>query len=337
LPKNEKESLRVIFDQAHGNSLTIESPAFNTFISLFFERGFSVGKITRQLNYKILMDLFQFKEGEIHKNNLLVLGNPQNSTYSMDEIYSILEFVKNGGNILIITDEGGDLSSKTNLSEGFGAHFGFKILNNIIFDQKYNVNGKVIWPIVSKFEDHPITIDLNSIVYASGCSFELLKSNDFAEFLDVKIKPIILSNDSCEMKYYDVYLHQWKEEYAKDAILMLVGQFFEGRFAIIGTPSIFSNLSDSYGIRAKDNFRLTENLIEWLIGKREPALGVDIFGDKVEVQLRIEKELFRWANSEKILKYFGDFSYLINYALKRLKKSFEDHNFDLERDKPRYI
>jgi len=323
LKLSKLKNFNIFFDQFHNNSITIESPAFNSFINLLFNLNFQIGSISQQISYKKLIELFKIKEEKDFKNNLLILGNPQNLKYSMEEIYSILEFVKNGGNLLIITNEGGDLSNKTNLSEGFGTHFGFKILNNIIFNQKNNA-GKVIWPIIIKFVDHPITVDLKSIVYASGCSFELLKNCEFAEFSNVNLIPIILTDETCEMKYYDINLQQWKEEYASNAILAIIGQFFRGCFGIIGTPAIFSNLNIYYGISAKDNFKLIQNLLEWFSIIHENKLNFEEFGNQIEIQLRIEKEIFEWAKNEAKIKCFGDLSYLINYALKKLKKEFEE-------------
>jgi hypothetical protein len=84
--------------------------------------------------------------------------------------------------------------------------------------------------------------------------------------------------------------------------------------------------------------KFIQNVIIWLLGEREASLGVEIFGDKIQVQMRIDKDIFRWANTQKVLSTFGDFSVIVNHALKRLKKSFEDHELDEghEPEKPIY-
>lgn len=331
---SEKNQYKIVFDQAHNNSVEIETNAYDNFIQWLFQQGFKIGKITQKITYQKLLELFSIQEGEKHHGNLLILGNPQQNSYEIDEIYAILEFVKNGGNILIFGDEGGDLSSNTNLNE-LTTHFGYKNLPNIIFDETSNT-GKIVWPLIKDFENHPISNEIESIVYASGCSFVPLQRNEFAEFLDVKIKPIVFASEHARMKIFDPNLKQWKEEYANKSIVGIAGQFFEGRFFEFGTPSILSSLNSNYGWSSKHNMKFIQNTIIWLLGEREAALGAEFFGDKVQVQMRIEKDIFRWANSQKVLNYFGDFSVIVNHALKRLKKSFEDHEMDVEPEKPSY-
>jgi hypothetical protein len=174
-------------------------------------------------------------------------------------------------------------------------------------------------------------------VFASGCSFQPLQRNEFAEFLDVKIKPIALASENARMKIFDPNLKQWREEYAQKVIIGIAGQFFEGRFFELGTTSILSSLNSNYGWAAKHNVKFIQNVILWLLGEREASLGSEIFGDRVQVQMRIEKDIFRWANSQKVLNYFGDFSVIVNHALKRLKKSFEENEMDVEPEKPSYV
>lgn len=312
----------IMFDQSHNNSVSIETNAYNGFIQYLFQQGIRVGKITKQISYEKLMDIFEFKNGEKHFGNLLVIGNPTTAKYTMDEIYAILEFIKNGGSLLIFVDEGGDISSQTNLNE-LSTHFGFKILPNIIYDENSYVS-KMVWPLIRSFARHPITSDVESIVYASGCSFQLLKRNEFDEFLDVSLKPIATSEKTSKMKIYDQNQRHWCEMYANRAILALAGQFFDGRFFCLGTPSILSSLNNQYGFNAKDNLQFIENIILWLLGHHHAALKPSIFRDKVQIELRLAKDIFRWANDPSIVKEYGDFSALVTYALKELRKNLKE-------------
>lgn len=309
----------IMIDQSHKNTVELETNAYSGFIQYLFQQGFRVGKLTKQITYEKLMEVFKIENGKKHWGNLLLIGNPSIAMYSMDEIYAILEFVKNGGNVMILADEGGDISSQTNLND-LTMHFGFKILPNIIYDENTYVN-KMVWPVFRSFARHPITTDVESIVYASGCSFQLLKRNEFDEFLDVTLKPIATSEKTSKMKIYNTDLRQWQEMYANRAILAIAGQFFHGRFFCIGTPSILSSLNNNYGFNAKDNLQFIENAILWLLGQRQAALRPSVFGDKVQIQLRLDQEIFRWANDPDIVKEYGDFSALVDFALKELKKS----------------
>ncbi|MCP4763225.1 MAG: hypothetical protein GY870_15740, partial [archaeon] len=262
--------------------------------------------------------------------DLLILGNPT-TEYSQNEIYSILEFVKNGGNVLLFSDEGGDIANSTNLND-IVSHFGFQILPNIIFDPESHVD-KVVWPIIRKFSSHPISSEITSIVSASGCSFNLLEKHQFASVLDVTLKPIAFASLTAKMKIYDFDTRQWNERGGRDAIVALSGTFVEGRFIALPSCSMLSSLNKRYGWTAKNNHIFIANVVRWLLEDRDAVYSAALFGDKVEVQLRIDKENFIWANSPEVIREWGDFSSTVNYAIKNLKKTVEKQKEKPKEDK----
>ena len=272
--ENSSESLKIAFDECHDNSIEIETSAYGGFIEYFFQQNLKIGKIIEKISWDKLKNF-----------NLLIIGNP-NKEFAIKEIYTVLEFLKSGGNLLIFSDEGADISNQTNLNELTG-HLGFKILPNIIFDPGSNA-GKEVQPIIKKFETHPITADISSIVLASGCSFELLKKDKFLEFMDVSVKSIAYSSNSAKMKMYQD--RRWNELSAKKSNVIITGRYFDGRFVCLGTPSILSSLSSIYGLEARDNFTLMKNILRWLLEEREGTdLTATLFGDQVEVLVKIKK------------------------------------------------
>ena len=307
--ENSSESLKIAFDECHDNSIEIETSAYGGFIEYFFQQNLKIGKITEKISWDKLKNF-----------NLLIIGNPNNE-YSIKEIYTILEFLKSGGNLLIFSDEGADISNQTNLNELAG-HLGFKILPNIIYDPGSNA-GKEVHPIIQKFDTHPIAAEISSIVLASGCSFELLKKDEFLEFMDVSVKPIAFCSATAKMKIYQD--RQWNELSAKESNVIITGRYFDGRFVCLGTPSILSSLSSVYGLESRDNFNLIKNILRWLLDERESTdLTATLFGDQVEVLVKIKKELWNWTRSIASVGEWGDFSKIVNYSLKLLRKTILD-------------
>jgi hypothetical protein len=300
------EEYHIVFDQIHNNSLTIETNAYNSFIQYLFQQNLRVGKLTAKLNSETL------KPYEI-----LILGNAQDSTYSIKEIYSILEFVRRGGSVIIFSDEGGDLSNRSNFNE-LTINFGFKILPNIIFDTENYVD-KIVRPVISNFLPHPITSDVSAVVYSSGCSFEIIDNAEFAEYRDVSIQPIAFTSPNSKMKLFEN--QKWVEKPAPNSVVAIAGRYFEGKVIAIGTPSLLSSLSSNYGFKARDNMKFIENIIEWCISPIEETFSItQVLGDRVEALIQIEKELFEWSMEIVARNQWGDLSKIVNHGLKLFQK-----------------
>lgn len=301
------DEFHIVFDQIHNNSLTIETNAYNSFIQYLFQQNLRVGKITATLNNETL------KPYEI-----LILGNAQDSTYTINEIYAILEFVRKGGSVIIFSDEGGDLSNRTNFNE-LTINFGFKILPNIIYDPDSYVD-KIVRPIITNFLPHPITAEVDAIVYSSGCSFEIMSDAEFAEYRDVSLKPIAFTSPTSKMKIFEN--QKWIEKPAPNAIAAIAGRFFSGRVVAIGTPSLLSSLSNNYGFKARDNLKFIKNIIEWCLTPVEETFTItQVLGDRVEALIQIEKALFQWTMELVAQNQWGDLSNIINQSLKLFQKS----------------
>ena len=66
-------------------------------------------------------------------------------------------------------------------------------------------------------------------------------------------------------------------------------------------------------------------LLQWLLGERENIdMSATLFGDEVEVLVKIKKELWNWTRTISSLGEWGDISSIINYGLKLLKKNIAE-------------
>ena len=91
------------FDHSHNNKLTIENNAFMDFIQYLFNSDFKLGKITAGIDAK-----------KLSPYDLFIIGVPTLTKLDPDEITDIVNYVKKGGSLLVVNDEGGDYRNKNN-------------------------------------------------------------------------------------------------------------------------------------------------------------------------------------------------------------------------------
>jgi PGF-CTERM protein len=114
------------------------------------------------------------------KYNVLVIAIPDKEI-SETEINAVLNFVDDGGGLLLLGESGGVIDSMDNLSENFGIVFNRDTLkdptNRCCASSWYPGNDRMV--IVHSFISHPITKDIKSIAYYHhyqgyyGCTLSL--------------------------------------------------------------------------------------------------------------------------------------------------------------------
>ena len=116
------KQISLLIDVSHNNLVQPDEPDFKSFFELLQSKGYNI-HLTNS-NQK-LADL------DFENMRTLLIGVPQNGFYFQEEINSILNFVRNGGSLLIFHRYGGDLLQKTNLND-LTSHFGIYFENTIV-------------------------------------------------------------------------------------------------------------------------------------------------------------------------------------------------------------
>ena len=243
----------LLFDLAHNEMLNIESEDFSDFLELLHSLGF---KVKTNDNNNLINKVFQNIE-------VLILGNPIDDYFSSIEIKNIIDFVRSGGRLLIISEYGGDYVQKTNLSDIAGKYFGIFLQKNIVKEyNKINENCSSILHI-QNFQSHKITRQLRELVIGGTCSLLLNKNS----------KPLFFSNNS----WTEIYNHsseQWlrdsKEEQRQT--LAAYSEYGRGKVVVLCDIDIFSN-DQNIGLNRLDNRKFILNLFNWLI---EPIRENDV-------------------------------------------------------------
>jgi Arc/MetJ-type ribon-helix-helix transcriptional regulator len=303
--KNSKKNPKsIVFDYSHNNTLTLESPSYADFTGFLFGSSFALGKI--QAGFTSV--------DKLKKYQILVIGGPRESVFQPNEIEVIVNYVKNGGNVLIINDEGGDYGTNTNLND-LTRHFGFEFNSDIMFDSM-NFLSQQNRVIINEIEPHLITRNIDSIVQSSACSIKLL---DYIE-ADENINAFPICRTSLNSFHTIWNGEEWaEEEDAPRSIMSLALNYFKGKVIALTTVSMFSSLSSSYGFFALNNQDLIANIFMWLLDSSSANTGTKLINISLDYNLfswienLVQKER-KWRNSDDI----------INFALKYIRDNYED-------------
>jgi len=228
--------------------LNIEDEEFSEFINLLKRLDLKIKRNEKENITKEVLD----------KSDLLVIGNPINDFFSSIEIKNIVDFVRSGGGLLLLSEYGADFLQKTNLNDISGK-FGIFFEKNIIKEaNSVNQNCTSILHI-QNFSNHQITKQIREINIGGACSL----------FLKKEAKPLIKTHEkSFWSEVYNKSSEQWiKEEEEKQQIISAYTEFGKGKVVAIGDIDIFTSNS-KMGIKSLDNSKFLQNMINWL---KEPV------------------------------------------------------------------
>ncbi|TFG27310.1 MAG: hypothetical protein EU532_07770 [Promethearchaeota archaeon] len=232
----------VLFDLNHNEMLNIYEEEFSEFL-----------KLLESLNLRIKTnDHKNITEKLLQNIDILIIGNPIEEYFSSIEINCIVDFVRNGGNLLLISEYGADYLQKTNLNDISSKYFGIYFQKNLIKTyNNLNQNCSSILTI-QNFTDHQITKQLREIVIGGGCSF-LINQNS---------EPLFYSKE-CWTEVYNDLSKQWsKEEESLPQIMAVYTDYGRGKVVALGDIDIFSN-DPNIGIKRLDNRKFIINLLNW--------------------------------------------------------------------------
>lgn len=244
----------VLIDLAHNEMLNIDDEEFNEFLNLL-----------KRLDLKIKKNESGHITKEILENiDLLILGNPIDDFFSSLEIKHIIDHVRIGGGLLLLSEYGADYLQKTNLNDISGK-FGIFFEKNIIKEMNSNNHNCTSILHIQDFLKHQITKNLREIIIGGACSL----------FLSKEVKPLLQSNDkSVWSEVYNNTSEEWIKQQEKQQIIAAYTEFGQGKVVAIGDIDIFTSNS-RIGINTFDNRKFLQNIINWLI---EPVRESKVMG-----------------------------------------------------------
>ncbi|MFX0001478.1 MAG: hypothetical protein ACFE9Q_07890 [Candidatus Hodarchaeota archaeon] len=240
----------ILIDLAHNEMLNIDEEEFNDFLNLL-----------KRIDLKIKKNEDGHITKEILENiDLLILGNPIDDFFSSLEIKQIVDYVRTGGGLILLSEYGADYLQKTNLNDIAGK-FGIFFEKNLIKEMnKTNQNCTSIIHI-QEFPKHIITKSLREMIIGGACSLDLGKG----------AKILLQTNElSVWSEVYNNTSEEWTKQEEKQQIIAAYAEFGQGKVVAIGDIDIFTSNS-RIGIDSLDNQKFIQNIINWLINPVEES------------------------------------------------------------------
>jgi hypothetical protein len=300
-----KNDIAIGLDYSHNNMLSLEAPSYADFTQFLFNSGYKLGKIEAG-----------FSSEKLGNYDVIIMSTPKNINLSPKEIETLEQYVKSGGNLLVIGARGGDYLNRTNLNE-LTQKFGFGFAPDEISDSVTYVNLQKR-PLLQNFKPHFITEQIKKIVLSNPCSIEVL---DFLEEKNIKIEMLVKGGLNCWRNKFDG--KDWVEEDCPKIPLMVAVEYFKGKVVAFGTLSIFSSLGREYGFTAFENDLIIANILRWL------TTDVEMEGKAITIDLQLD--LFHWASSTINAGDWENFSDLINNSLKYFKDNYSNILKEIEK------
>jgi len=162
--------------------------------------------------------------------------------FEPDELEAIVEFVWNGGGLLVCSSSG-------ELVNQLLARFGVSLLQGGVYDEELG------WfPVVEEFAPHPVTQGLGPVVYDEGTALEVEGAWTVLAFSGASTW-LELDGDG----------ERDPVEPAGPLPVMAAREYGSGRIVVIGSHFVFE---DSW-IYEEGNYQLMINAIDWLIRSRK--------------------------------------------------------------------
>ena len=244
----------VLIDLSHNEMLNTQEEEFSDFFELM-----------KSLNLKIKVNENKnITEKQLQNIDILIIGNPINNYFSSLEIKSIIDFVRDGGNLLLTSDYGADYLQKTNLNDISGKYFGIYFQKNIVKKSNtFNQNCDTILRI-QDFKEHLTTSQLRDIILGGSCSLLINKNSE----------PLFFSTESWTEVYNDLENKWSKDNEHQRQIMAASTEYGRGKVIALGDIDIFSN-DVNIGLNLMDNRKFIVNLFNWFL---EPVKKQDVLG-----------------------------------------------------------
>lgn len=236
-----KPLLTIMFDNTHGNLLTFEDSDLLEFRRYVESLGFQI--LENNLDFSTMQ--------EINLTKILVIGVPTKK-YTKTEINNVIDYVRNGGSLLLIQSHGGDYLQNTNLNS-LAMNFGMKF-ENIILKSAINA-GVPTTPIIPVTNKHALTKGIRKIVLGGGCCISVTKN----------VEVLLETSSDCVFETYDPDLSKWVllDPVQTARPVAAINNYGLGKVAALCSLEILSS-NQQFGLDSLDNKKFIASIITWL-------------------------------------------------------------------------
>ena len=234
----------VLIDLTHNEMLNIKEDELKEFLNLLKRLDL---KIKKNENGQITKEILE-------NIDLLIIGNPIDDFFSSLEIKHVVDHVRSGGGLLLLSEYGSDSLQKTNLNDVAGK-FGIFFEKNLIKEMNDNNQNCTSILHIQDFLKHQITKNLREMIIGGACSL----------FINKEVKPLIQTKDhSVWSEVYNNNSEKWTKDKEEQQTIAAYTEFGQGKIVALGDIDIFT-LNSRIGLNSFDNRKFVQNVINWLI------------------------------------------------------------------------
>ncbi len=250
----------VCFDESHN-----EGGRINTTYA-------SLRELLEKNNFEcVTLNEFPITYDKLKKYDILVIAGPDMSKFRISEIDDILKYVDAGGNLVLMSDAGGDSGHMTNLNK-IAQPLGFQFNADQVTDQKLNLGVETV-PVLEQATPHDITRGVGSISYRAGCSITVTG--------DAQV--IFKSNQTSS---------------PPNAPIIVLSGYGKGKSIGIGTYEIFRDRLLG-GLNSKYHSTLALNIFQYLVSFQPSAEEAEIIVEEIREETSpLLKELAEIKNDK---------------------------------------
>ncbi|MHA2035715.1 MAG: Gldg family protein [Promethearchaeota archaeon] len=298
---------KLLIDINHNEMLNIDDKEFSNFSDLLSRIDLIVRKNeNKQLKPEILKDI-----------DLLMIGNPIDDFFSSIEVKSVVDFVRSGGGLLLLSEYGSDYLQKTNLNDIAGK-FGLNFEKNLVKEANKANQDHISTLHILNFLKHPITKHIREIKIGGACSLSLSKD----------AKPLLQTDQNSWPEVFNSSTEQWiKEDEEREQVIAAFTEFGKGKVIAIGDIDIFTSDSN-FGLNSLDNQKFIQNIINWLIEPvKESKINSFILNQLGDLQFEIRE-------SNKILNNIIETMTILEKRISYLEENsrINSHPINLDHD-----
>ena len=188
--------------------------------------------------------------------NILPASNQKDHLFLREEIKTLMNYVYNGGNLLITSGAGGDFNYKKKMNS-IRALVQFTGIKRFWWGELFNTKPNCFYKeneslLFTSFQSHPIFSNISKIILTDCTFFEINQSKN----LQVLLKT---PKGTC-FRYYKDY-----SEYIVDEVpIITLNKYGNGKILCIAN-TYFMLDDKKYGIYLADNKILFSNIVKYLI------------------------------------------------------------------------
>nr|MDO8109867.1 hypothetical protein [Candidatus Sigynarchaeota archaeon] len=289
---------RIIGRSSRGEYTCLVDKGFNELLDVHednFSELFHVLNDVLKLSISINREK-SIPEDSIIASDIYVLGCPTKAKLAKDDVDLVVKYVREGGNLLVISDAGGDLANETNLNDLITA-FGIEIESTTVRDSR-NV-GSSVAPILDNINvSHVVNKNVMRVVTGGGTTLSVQEP---------AVSLFSTGKTSVIEKYSPKDNTGWKIVKIGENYPLAAGSLHgQGKVVVCGDVDMFTN-DPEFGITVFDNMNFIKNVFSWFLAPVETSTVMDwlisrvtSLEEKITAISRKYEQLF--AENEKLKK-----------------------------------